>query len=187
MSVVSSNTIRRAAKVAPIAAYQTGYSLFERLIEGPAGTDALATCRELGIAVVCATPLGRGILTSTFTQGKPIGDDTDMRGKIMPQFQDGAKQHNASLATQIKAVADRKGCSLSQLALAWLLKQGDDIFPIPGTRQIKYLEDNMGALNITLTDEEEAELRAIVDKTPVKGSAIPAGMEGILFRDTPEE
>ncbi|KAJ6151064.1 hypothetical protein N7470_007658 [Penicillium chermesinum] len=187
LSCVSSSTIRRAAKIAPIAAYQPGYSLFERLIEGPEGTDALATCRELGIAVVCAMPLGRGLLSSAFSQGKAIGAEADVREKMMPQFQDGAKQANASLAAQIKVVADRKGCSLSQLALAWLLKQGDDIFPIPGTRQIKYLEDNMGALDVTLTDAEELEIRGIVDRTPAVGGSVPDAFTGMLFRDTPEE
>ncbi|KAF9249340.1 hypothetical protein DTO013E5_8530 [Penicillium roqueforti] len=187
LSVVSSSTIRRAAKIAPITAYQPGYSLFERLIEGPEGTHALATCRELGIAIVCATPLGRGILTSGFSQGKAIGAEADIREKMMPQFQDGAKEHNADLARQIKIVADRKGCSLSQLALAWLLKQGDDIFPIPGTKRIKYLEDNMGALDVNLTDEEEAEIRALVEKTPVVGSSVPDAFTGMLFRDTKEE
>lgn len=187
LSVVSSNTIRRAAKIAPIAAYQPGYSLFERTIEGPEGTDALATCRELGIAVVCATPLGRGVLTSTFSQGKAVSDETDVRGKMMPQFQDGAREQNAILANQIKAVADRKGCSLSQLALAWLLKQGDDIIPIPGTRQIKYLEENMRAADVVLTDEDEAEIRGIVDKTPVAGGSVPDAFTHMLFRDTKEE
>lgn len=184
--MVSGNTLRRAAKIAPVAAYQPGYSLFERAIEGPEGTNALAVCRELGIAIVCATPLGRGVLTPTFSQGGAISSGTDVRTKMMPQFQDGARQHNAALATQIKGVADRKGCTLPQLALAWLLKQGDDMFPIPGTRRIEYLEDNMGALDVSLTDEEEAELRHIVDNKPVSGGSVPDAFAGFIFRDTKE-
>ncbi|OJJ42533.1 hypothetical protein ASPZODRAFT_2119634 [Penicilliopsis zonata CBS 506.65] len=187
LSMVSSNTLRRAVKVAPVAAYQPEYSLFDRAIEGPAGTDVLATCRELGIAVVCATPLGRGILTSTFSQGGAIGDNTDLRGKMLPRFQDGAREHNANLAGKIKTIADRKGCSLSQLALAWLLKQGDDIFPIPGTRRVKYLEENMGALGVSLSDEEEAEMRAIVDQGHVSGGSVPDAFAAYIFRDTKSE
>lgn len=185
--MVSSKAIRRAVKIGVVTAYQPAYSLFERGIEGSEGTDALATCRELGIAVVCATPLGRGILTSTFSGGNAVGDDTDIRGKMMPQFQDGAREHNAKLASEIKVIADKKGCSLSQLALAWLLKQGDDIFPIPGTRRIEYLEDNMAALNVSLTDREEAEIRAVVDKTPVAGGAVPDAFKNFIYRDTKEE
>lgn len=185
--MVSSKALRRAVKIGVVAAYQPAYSLFERGIEGSEGTDALATCRELGIAVVCATPLGRGILTSTFSGGNAVGDDTAMRRKMMPQFQDGAREYNAKLAGEIKVIADKKGCSLSQLALAWLLKQGDDIFPIPGTRRIEYLEDNMGALNVSLTDREEAEIRAIVDKTPVVGGAVPDAFKNMIYRDTKEE
>lgn len=188
LSMVSSTAIRRAAKIAPVAAYQPAYSVFDRDIEGKAGTDALATCRELGIAVVCATPLGRGILTSAFSQnGAPPPKDGDMRAKMMPQFQPGAAEKNMDVARQLETVALRKGCTLSQLALAWLLKQGDDIIPIPGTKQIKYLESNMAALEIALTDEEEYEIRAVVDRTPVTGGIVPDAFKSFIYRDTKEE
>ncbi|KAJ5604857.1 hypothetical protein N7510_010011 [Penicillium lagena] len=185
LSMVSSSTLRRASKVAAVTAYQPGYSLFDRDIEGPDGTDALATCRELGIAIVAATPLSRGLLTSTFSGGDPVGS-TDSR-RMMPRFQDGQREFNVKVAEQIKAVADKKGCTLSQLALAWLLKQGNDIFPIPGTRRIKYLEENWRALEISLTDEEEASIRAIIEKTPVAGGSVPPQFTALIFRDTEEE
>lgn len=184
--MVSGDTLRRAVKVAPVAAYQPGYSLFERAIEGPEGTNALAVCRELGIAVVCASPLGRGVLTHAFVRGEAISSGDDVRTAMMPHFQDGARQHNAALAGKVKTIADRKGCTLPQLALAWLLKQGDDVFPIPSTRRIAYLEDNMGALEVRLTDDEEAELRRIVDETPVSGASVPDAFAPFIFRDTKE-
>jgi aryl-alcohol dehydrogenase-like predicted oxidoreductase len=187
LSMVSSKALQRASKIGTVAAYQPGYSLFDREIEGPEGTNALATCRELGIAIVAATPLGRGMLTSTFSSGGSLSDDTDIRTKMMPRFQEGLREQNALVAAQVKVVADRKGCSLPQLALAWLLKQGDDVFPIPGTRRIKYLEENWRALDVTLTDEEEAEIRAIVDEAPLAGGPVPPQFTEMLFRDTKEE
>lgn len=187
LSSVSSATLRRAAKIAPIAAVQTEYSVFSRDIEGDAGTNLLATCRELGVAVVVACPLGRGLLTSTFSQGKDVGDSKDMRPKSMPRFQEGNRQANVELVAQFKAFADRKGCTVSQLALAWLLKQGDDIFPIPGTKKIKYLEENWGALQIRLTDEEEEDIRAFAEKAELAGGTVPEAFAHYLFRDTKEE
>ncbi|OKL60883.1 hypothetical protein UA08_03876 [Talaromyces atroroseus] len=164
LSMVSSKALRRAAKIGTVAAYQPAYSLFDRKIEGSEGTNAFATCRELGIAIVAATPLGRGLLTSRFSSGGSVGDDTDVRGRAMPRFLEGQREQNAHVAAQIKVVADRKGCSLPQLALAWLLRQGDDVFPIPGGK-----------------------IRAIVDKAPVAGGAVPAQFTELLFRDTKEE
>ena len=174
-------------KIAPVAAYQPEYSLFSREIEGPEGADALATCRELGIAIVAATPLGRGLLTSTFSKGDSVGDSTDMRAKMMPRFLEENRENNMRISVLIKEVADKKGCTVSQLALAWLLKQGDDVFPIPGTKRVKYLEENWRAQEIALSDEEEAELRAIVDTNPVAGGSVPPHFASLLFRDTKEE
>lgn len=185
--MVSARTIRRAAKIAPIAAYQPAYSVFEQAIEGDLGTHALEACRELGIAIVCATPLGRGILTERYIQGDSLSSGQDVRVLSMPQFQSNAREQNTSLVKQLDVLAKQKGCSLPQLALAWLLKQGDDIIPIPGTKQIRYLDDNMGALNITLSDEEEKKMREIVTKTPISGGSVPDAFSAFIFRDTKEQ
>jgi aryl-alcohol dehydrogenase-like predicted oxidoreductase len=147
----------------------------------------LATCRELGAAVVCSSPLSRGLLSSKFSKGELLTDEADMRSKIMPRFQDGNREQNEKIVTQFKALADKKGCTISQLGLAWLLKQGDDIFPIPGTKQQKYLAENLGALDISLTDDEEAEIRAFVEKTEVAGWVVPPAYKSYIFRDTKEE
>jgi aryl-alcohol dehydrogenase-like predicted oxidoreductase len=170
-----------------VAAVQTEYSVFSRDIEGDAGTNLLATCRELGVAVVVACPLGRGLLTSTFSEGKDVGDSKDMRPKAMPRFQEGNRQENVGVVAQFRAFADRKGCTVSQLALAWLLKQGDDIFPIPGTKKIQYLEDNWGALQVNLTDEEEKEIRAFAEKAGLAGGQVPEAFADYIYRDTKEE
>jgi aryl-alcohol dehydrogenase-like predicted oxidoreductase len=187
LSAISSATLRRAVKIAPVAAVQTEYTVISRDIEGPAGTNLLATCRELGVAVVVATPLGRGLLTSTFSKGETIGDIKDMRPVVMPRFQEANREHNVNIVSQFKELADKKGCTVSQLALAWLLKQGDDIFPIPGTKRLKYLEENWGALDITLTNEESAEIRTFSDKVEVAGATAPPQFISYIFRDTKEE
>ncbi|KAB5576625.1 putative aldo-keto reductase [Coniochaeta sp. 2T2.1] len=158
LSSVSSATLRRACKIAPVAAVQTEYSVFDRRIEGPSGTNLLATCRELGIAIVCATPLGRGLITGDFAAGQSVGEK-DNRAAVMPRFQRDNREKNAELVRQFKGLADKKGCTVTQLALAWLLKQGNDIIPIPGTKRIEYLEQNWGALQVALSDEDEVEIR----------------------------
>ncbi|KAI0386446.1 putative aldo-keto reductase [Hypomontagnella monticulosa] len=186
LSMVSSTTLRRAVKIAPIAAVQTEYSVFNRGIEGAAGTHLLAACRELGVAVVVATPLGRGILTADFSQNTNSFEETDMRPRALPHFQGENLDRNVAVVAGFRAFAEKKGCTLPQLALAWLLKQGDDIFPIPGTRKIKYLEDNWGALDVVLSDEEEREIRDFFDSNGIVGNSVPAGFEGHIFRDTKE-
>ncbi|KAL2797988.1 NADP-dependent oxidoreductase domain-containing protein [Aspergillus keveii] len=178
LSMVSSATLRRAIKIAPVVAVQTEYSVVSRDIESSPGTDLLATCRELGVAVVCATPLGRGLLTLTFSQGD---------GKVMPRFLPANREQNVKAVSTFKELADKKGCSVSQLALAWLLNQGDDILPIPGTKKIKYLEQNWGSLGISLTNEEEAEIRHFGDTVELAGGSLPEQFKGYVFRDTREE
>jgi aryl-alcohol dehydrogenase-like predicted oxidoreductase len=163
------------------------YSVFTRDIEGPAGHDLLATCRELGVALVVAAPLGRGLLTSTFSKGESVGDSKDLRPRVQPRFHEANRDQNVKIVSQFKALADKKGCTVSQLALAWLLKQGDDIFPIPGTKKLKYLEENWGALDVSLTDEEEAEIRAFGETNELAGSHTPAAFAHYIFRDTKEE
>ncbi|KAI2607969.1 putative aldo-keto reductase [Hypoxylon sp. NC1633] len=184
LSTVNSATLRRAVKIAPVAAVQTMYSVFSRQIEGPAGTDLLATCRELGVAVVIATPLGRGLITPEFGAGSPQFDDSDVRPKALPHFQDENREHNVRVVAGFRALADKKGCSVSQLALAWLLKQGDDILPIPGTKRIAYLEQNWAALDVVLSDAEDKEIRDFADANEMAGGDLPKGLESRLFRDT---
>ncbi|KAK6066336.1 putative aldo/keto reductase [Seiridium cupressi] len=160
---LSSNTLRRACRIAPVAAIQVEYSLFMLNIEREAGTQLLSTCRELGVSVVCYSPLGRGMLTSTFADNNVVIARADIRLAWIPRFQKENLDANMRLAKQFKDFADKKGCTASQLALAWLLKQGNDILPIPGTKSIKHLKDNLGAAHISLTDEEEAEVRKFVE------------------------
>ncbi|KAI1078632.1 aldo/keto reductase [Whalleya microplaca] len=187
LSFVSSDTLRRACRVAHVDAVQTEYGVFTREIEGPAGTNLLATCRELGVAVVVSSPLGRGILTSTFSKGEASGDNTDFRPHAMPRFQEANREQNVKVVNQFKTLADKKGCTVSQLALAWLLKQGDDIIPIPGTKKLKYLEENWAALEVSLSDAEEAEIRAFAQTAEVAGGVLPPQFEDHRFRDTKEE
>jgi hypothetical protein len=132
-------------------------------------------------------PLGRGLLTSTFSKGEAVGDSKDIRPNVMPRFQEANRDQNVKVVSQFKALADKKGCTVSQLAIAWLLKQGDDIFPIPGTKKLKYLEENWGSLNVYLTDEEEAEIKAFVETAKLAGSSQPVQFAAYLFRDTKEE
>ena len=156
-------------------------------IENPAGTDLLATARDLGVAVVAAMPLGRGLLTSTFASGAAVGDSKDMRTKMMPRFQEANRDKNLKVVGQWQVMAQKKGCTAAQLALAWMLKQGDDIFPIPGTKKLKYLEENWGALNVGLTDEDLVEIRRFVEAADVAGHYMPPQFEDYIFTDTVEE
>ena len=187
LSAVSSATLRRALKIAPVIAVQVEYSPFVLDIEGPAGTDLLATCRELSVTVVAAMPLGRGLLTSTFANGEAVGDSKDMRPRVMPRFMEANRDKNVKLVGQFKALADKKGCTTSQLAIAWLLKQGDDVLPIPGTKKLKYLEENWGALDVHLTDEDEAEIRHFAETAEIAGHYMPPQFESYTFTNTKEE
>jgi aryl-alcohol dehydrogenase-like predicted oxidoreductase len=184
---ITDTTLRRACKIAPVAALQTEYSVFTRDIEGPAGYNILATCRELGVAIVILAPLGRGLLTSTFSRGDSVGDAVDMRPRIQPRFLEENKNTNVKIVSQFKELADKKGCTVSQLALAWVLKQGDDIIPIPGTKKMKYLEENWGALHVSLTDAEDKEIRAFGEAHDFAGGHTPAAFMHYCFRDTVEE
>lgn len=185
--MVTSTTVRRACKIAPIAAVQTEYSVFSREIEGTAGTNLLATCRELGIAVVIATPLGRGLITDAFSKGEAINEGPDIRPVAFPRFMAENAPINMATVNKFKVFADKKGCTIAQLALAWLLKRGDDIFPIPGTKRIKYLEENWAAQDITLSDEEVAEIDTFLDSAIIIGGTVLPKYVSYLFKDTKEE
>src|SRR6476661_1705048 len=161
LSEASPATIRRAHAVHPISALQTEYSLWMRDVED----EILPTCRELGIGFVPYSPLGRGFLTGRFTKFEDLPED-DFRRR-QPRFQGENFQKNLDLVRHVERVASKKGCTPAQLVLAWLLHQGDDIVPIPGTKRVDYLEDNVGALGVTLTP---ADLERI-DKVFPKGVA----------------
>jgi aryl-alcohol dehydrogenase-like predicted oxidoreductase len=185
---VTSATLRRACKVAHVAAVQAEYSAFVLDVEGPVGSNMLATCRELGVAIVPFSPLGRGLLTTTFGRDElAVGDNKDIRKAMFPRFHDDNRETNMKLVNEFKAFADKKNCSTSQLALAWLLKQGDDIIPIPGTKKTKYLEENWGALKVHLTDDEEKEIRHFVETAEIAGHRLPARYEKDILVDTKEE
>jgi aryl-alcohol dehydrogenase-like predicted oxidoreductase len=174
LSEAASDTIRRAQKVHPIAALQTEYSLWSRDPEG----ELLDTVRELGIGFVAYSPLGRGFLTAKISSLDDLADN-DWR-RSMPRFEQENFRRNMELVERIKALAARKGCSAAQLALAWVLAQGDDIVPIPGTKRRGYLEENIGALEVHLAPEELAEIDAMLPAGAAAGSRYSApGMRAI--------
>jgi aryl-alcohol dehydrogenase-like predicted oxidoreductase len=172
LSEASPETLRRAAKVHPIAALQSEYSLWTLDVET---NGVLATCRELGIGFIPYSPLGRGFLTGAIQKVTDL-DAGDFRRTNYPRFADEAFQANLRLAEKVKVLAEKKGCSPAQLALAWVLAQGDDIVPIPGTKRVKYLEDNMGALKLELTPGDEGEIREEISAIPVAGERYQPGM-----------
>jgi aryl-alcohol dehydrogenase-like predicted oxidoreductase len=168
LSEAAPATIRRAAKVHAIAALQTEYSLWSRDAE----VEVLPTVRELGIGFVAYSPLGRGFLTGQF---KTIDDlPADDYRRNAPRFQGENFHKNLELVKKIEQMATAKGCTPSQLALAWVLAQGHDIVPIPGTKRIKYLDDNLGAVNVRLTAAELAQIDAILPAGAASGERYPA-------------
>jgi aryl-alcohol dehydrogenase-like predicted oxidoreductase len=156
LSEAAPATIRRAAKVHPIAALQTEYSLWTRDAEA----DVLPAVRELGIGFVAYSPLGRGFLTGQFKTIDDLPPDDWRRN--MPRFQGDNFRKNLDLVKTIEQLAAAKGCTGGQLALAWVMAQGNDIVPIPGTKRVKYLDDNLGAANVRLTAEELARIDAVL-------------------------
>jgi aryl-alcohol dehydrogenase-like predicted oxidoreductase len=146
------DTIRRAHAVHPLAALQSEYSLWTRDLEG----EIIPLLRELGIALVPYSPLGRGFLTGAFRRRDDLIPSD--RRHAHPRFQEGNFEQNVALLQPIEAIAREKGCTLSQVALAWVLSRGEDVVPIPGTKRRRYLEENAGALDITLADSDIARL-----------------------------
>lgn len=171
---VSAETLRRAHAVHPITAVQTEYSLWARDVEH----EVLPTCRELGIGFVPYSPLDREFLTGRF-QDTAEFDDGDFRTNL-PRFAEGAIGTNRRIADVIAEMAAQKGCSPAQLSLAWLLSKGPDIVPIPGTKQLRYLEENAAAAQITLSVEEQQQLETATARLPVMGERYtPEGMKGV--------
>jgi aryl-alcohol dehydrogenase-like predicted oxidoreductase len=161
-------TIRRAHATHPMSAVQTEYSLFSRDPE----KEVLATCRELGIGFVPYSPLGRGVLSGTVTSTAMFGTG-DFRSTT-PRFQGENLARNLELVAALRDIAARKGCTVGQLALAWVLAQGDDIVPIPGTKRRRYLEENVAALAVDLTPQDLAAIEAIAPPGAAAGDRYPA-------------
>jgi aryl-alcohol dehydrogenase-like predicted oxidoreductase len=172
LSEASPDTIRRAQAVHPIAAVQTEYSIWTRDLEA----EALPTLRELGIGLVAYSPLGRGMLSGRFASADDF-DSEDWR-LTQPRFQGENLERNLALARKVRELADEKGVTPAQLALAWVLAQGDDVVPIPGTKRRSYLEENVGALEVELSDEERARIEAEVPE-PAGARYDEAGMRSV--------
>jgi len=174
LSEAAPSTIRRAAAVHPIAALQTEYSLWSRELE----LEILPTLRDLGIGLVAYSPLGRGFLTGRFETVDDLPAD-DYR-RTTPRFQGTNFRKNRDLVDRLQEMSTVKGCTPSQLALAWVLEQGRDVVPIPGTKRATHLDDNLGALDVRLSDEELTRLDAAVPADEVAGSRYHAlGLQAI--------
>jgi aryl-alcohol dehydrogenase-like predicted oxidoreductase len=174
LSEASASTLRRAVKVHPIAALQTEYSLWTRDPEH----EILATCRELGIGFVAYSPLGRGFLTGQIKTFEDLAAD-DYR-RFSPRFQGENFQKNLDLVSEVDAIAREKKCEPSQLALAWVLAQGDDIVPIPGTKRRKYLEENVASVELQLTADDLRRLNGIFPSGAAAGLRYPEHMMNLV-------
>ena len=166
LSEAAPNTIRRAQKVHPIAALQTEYSLWERDPE----EEILPLCREMGITFVAYSPLGRGCLTGQIKRPQDIPNDYR---RTMPRLQEGNLRKNLELAQRLEEMAKEKSCTPAQLALAWVLAQGEHIIPIPGTKRIQYLEQNAQAVNVILTPDELARMNQMLPRGAAAGDRYP--------------
>ena len=171
LSEVGPNTLRRACAVHPIASLQSEYSLLTREVEAA----VLPACRELGVGFLAYSPLGRGLLSGRFRSRTDFGPD-DYR-QFSPRFAEGAFEANLSLALRAAEIAKQKGCTPAQLALAWLLARGKEIVPIPGTKSRARLEENAGALGITLTAVDLERLEQAVPAGSAQGERYPAAMK----------
>ena len=168
LSEASAASVRKAYAVHPIAALQSEYSLLTRDLEA----EILPVCRELGISLVPFSPLSRGLITNTLKLDE-LGDN-DFR-KTLPRFADGVKENNEQLARAFAAFALQKNCTAAQLALAWVLAQGEDIIPIPGTKKTKYLRENAASVDIELTNADLLKIQSIFNKYPDTGKRYSDG------------
>jgi len=171
LSEASAETLRRASKIHPIAALQSEYSLWTRDVEN---NEVLETCRELGIGFVAYSPLGRGFLSGEIKKFEDLAEDDYRRHS--PRFQGENFAKNMQLVEEIEKIADEKGITTSQLALAWTLVQDDDIVPIPGTKRRKYLEQNAEAANVELSAEELKRIDEVFPKDAAAGLRYPEAM-----------
>jgi aryl-alcohol dehydrogenase-like predicted oxidoreductase len=176
LSEASAATIRKAHAVHPIAALQSEYSLLTRDAEG----EILNTVRELGITFVPYSPLARGLVTATVQDKAALGAD-DFR-KTLPRFDDAHWDNNQQLAKAFAELAEEKSCTAAQLALAWVLAQGEDIVPIPGTKKRKYLEENAAAVDVTLSKSDLSNIEAVINKYPNTGNRYSEGSMKLVNR-----
>ncbi len=174
LSEAGPKTLRRAAAVHPITALQTEYSLWSRDPED----EILATCRELGIGFVAYSPLGRGFLTGRFTSPDDLPAEDYRRNS--PRFKGENFSKNLDLVRKINEIAREKSCTPAQLALAWVLAQGEDIVPIPGTKKRMYLEENCGAVDVRLTKEDLDRIAAVAPRGVAAGERYPESMMDLL-------
>jgi aryl-alcohol dehydrogenase-like predicted oxidoreductase len=169
LSEASPASIRKAHAVHPITALQSEYSLLTRNVEA----EVLPVCRELGITLVPYSPLARGLVTATLDNNSLLADD-DFR-RTLPRFEGEHWENNQKLVADFAALAAAKNCTPAQLALAWVLAQGEDIIPIPGTKKRKYLEENAAAVNVELTGEDKANIETLLAKYPNTGARYGEG------------
>jgi aryl-alcohol dehydrogenase-like predicted oxidoreductase len=174
LSECSVATLRRAHAVHPIAAVQNEYSLWTRDPEAA----ILPACRELGVSLVAYSPLGRGFLAGNFRDLSELPKDDNRQSQ--PRFQQANVEHNLKIAQQVRAFAQRKGCTPAQLAIAWLLAQGEDVLPIPGTKQRTRLAENLSALDVSLTHAEIDDLNRSIAQLSVRGDRYPPPMMQVL-------
>jgi aryl-alcohol dehydrogenase-like predicted oxidoreductase len=179
LSEASAATLHRAAVVHPIAAVQTEYSLFSRDPE----RGILAACRETGTGFVAYSPLGRGLLTGRIRSAADLAGESDFRRAMQPRFADENLDDNLALVREIEAVAETRGCTPAQVALAWLLAQGDDVVPIPGTTRLENLEQNVGALDVVLDGGDLERLSALAAR--VAGARYDERGMAVIDAETP--
>jgi len=177
LSEVSAKTLRRAHKVHPITAVESEYSFWTLDVE----KEVVPTCRELGIAFVPYAPLGRGMLTGQLKKAEDLRPD-DIR-RTQPRFQGENFHRNLDLVAKLEEIAKEKGCTSSQLALAWLLEKGSDIFPIPGTKHVKYLLENIAAVNVQLTQADRDRIQQVLSTFTVIGDRYPEPIMKQMDRD----
>lgn len=174
LSEVAPSTLRRAHRVHPISAVQSEYSLWSRDPED----GVLAACRELGVGFVAYSPLGRGFLTGQIRRFEDLAPDDFRRNQ--PRFQSENFERNLELVRAVQMLAAERGCTPAQLALAWVLAQGEDLVPIPGTKRVKYLEENLGALQVSLAPDDLARLEAVLPKGGAAGDRYPEASLRVL-------
>lgn len=168
LSEVSADTLKKANAVHPVAAVQSEYSIMTRDMEA----EVIPACRAQGTAFVAYSPLGRGLLTGAYRKAEDFGAN-DFRTVMGPRFQGDALEKNVSLVDQLRDIARKKDASLAQIALAWVLAKGDDIIPIPGTKKVQRLEENLGAVDVKLSAEDIAAIEKAVPPEAVAGERYP--------------
>lgn len=181
LSECSAESLRRAHAVHPITAVQVEYGPACLAIESPE-TKLLETCRELGVAVLCYSPLGSGLLGGAIRSLHDFSKPGDPRGHLLPSIKAENIDQNVAVVGQLAALAKSKGATVGQLCLAWLLAQGPDVFPIPGTTKLARIEENIGSMKVEVSAEEEKEVRRIVSQ--LRAPRLQA-LTGFDFADTP--